>query len=185
MHITSLFGLEKTSVTRNGFCRNRSGEKDRRTAACRMENASKLKKGGTLHETLPCRPFVPGSFHNQGEAETPVFGGDLAGGAEHGGLRFLEESIAGIGLVISGSGWIHNREMSGVRIFLPSRQEQSRRSGGRQRRIKRREACRQGIGIQKFHDSDRREKLFCKCGFPGTVRATDQIEDGRFIRHQG
>ncbi|MFA7344807.1 MAG: hypothetical protein WC003_10915 [Terrimicrobiaceae bacterium] len=47
---------------------------------------------------------MPGSFHDQGEAETPVLGGNLAGGAEHGGMGFLEEAIIGTGSVFSGSG---------------------------------------------------------------------------------
>ncbi len=55
---------------------------------------------------------MPGSFHNQGEAETPVLGGDLSGGAEHGGLRFLK--------AVSISRWARERL-----------QEAARRDGGK------------------------------------------------------
>jgi hypothetical protein len=55
-----------------------------------MENASKLKIRRTFYDTLPCRP---GSFHNQGEAETLVLDGRRTGSAEHGGMSFLKEAI--------------------------------------------------------------------------------------------
>lgn len=46
-----------------------------------------------LYEAFPCRFFWRDFFNNQGEAETLVLGGNLAGGAEHGGMSFLKEAI--------------------------------------------------------------------------------------------